>query len=272
MKRFLSAEDAKEFKSALAFLTSLPIDATAPSPATLKMFPAVGALLGISEGLLYKLVKKVSPAYMAAAVTVMSDLVFTSGMHLDGLADSADALLAHVPKNSRLSIMEEPALGVYGVSAIVMSLILKTLALFGDESALVDFVLPMVFSRTIAKAIIEKSTYAKGDGLALKFQENSNDHSDLTPANAPDMTSLETAMIAILLLMSLLASKRKKVLTKRIFSLFAALGPVLFIHKTAKNKLNGYTGDTIGASITCYEVSYWLFRNIGSMADARRQS
>ena len=48
----------------------------------------------------------------------------TGAIHLDGLADSADALGAH-DREQRLAIMRDPRLGSFGVLALVFVILLK---------------------------------------------------------------------------------------------------------------------------------------------------
>ncbi len=65
----------------------------------------------------------------AAALAVAADAALTGALHLDGLADAADGLLAHVPARSRLEIMAEPGVGTFGNVALGLSLIARTSAL-----------------------------------------------------------------------------------------------------------------------------------------------
>ncbi len=257
---------ADELKSALAFLTAVPVGAVPPSAETVKMFPAVGMLLGVSEGLFYKLAKKIFPGYMAAAATVFFDLIITSGIHLDGLADSADGLLAHVPEKSRFLIMKEPTVGAYGVTAIVLALTIKTLAMAEGEAAPADFVLMMTLSREIAKTIIQKSTYAKEEGLAAQFKDleapGNKTSAVFGKGNNFRLSDFGITAICVSVILFYVTKSGKKYAGKSAFSLLFSLLPVFFIHKNAKNKLGGYTGDTIGASIEVYELSYLLLRSV----------
>ena len=63
------------------------------------------------------------PPLPAAVVTVAADAALTGGLHLDGLTDAADGLLAHLPEKERLAIMAEPAIGTFG--ALVLALALR---------------------------------------------------------------------------------------------------------------------------------------------------
>ena len=50
-------------------------------------------------------------------------------LHVDGLADSADGLLPHMPRERRLEVMSDPTVGAYGVAVTVCVLLLRFAAL-----------------------------------------------------------------------------------------------------------------------------------------------
>ena len=81
-------------------------------------FPVVGASLGALIGLSWRTARRRLPPLPAAALVVATDALMTGGLHLDGLADTADGLCAHVPAKSRLEIMAEPQVGTFAVVAL----------------------------------------------------------------------------------------------------------------------------------------------------------
>nr|MDT0658932.1 adenosylcobinamide-GDP ribazoletransferase [Micromonospora sp. DSM 115978] len=99
--------------------------------------PAVGALLGAVLGaLLAALVAAGAPAAVAGAVTVASGALLTRGLHLDGLADTVDALGSYRTGADALAIMRKPDVGPFGVSALVLVLLIQagSLAELGGRS------------------------------------------------------------------------------------------------------------------------------------------
>src|SRR5262245_61596780 len=91
-------------------------------------FPLIGFGLGLVLAgglLLFRLF--FSPA-LAAALTVAAWAALTGGLHLDGLADCCDGLLATATPERRLEIMRDPRLGAFGVTGLTLFLILKVLA------------------------------------------------------------------------------------------------------------------------------------------------
>ncbi|MFJ1565192.1 adenosylcobinamide-GDP ribazoletransferase [Streptomyces erythrochromogenes] len=67
---------------------------------------------------------------LAAAVTVAVPAALTRGLHLDGLADTADGLGSAKPADEALRIMKKSDIGPFGVIALVVALLVQTAALF----------------------------------------------------------------------------------------------------------------------------------------------
>ncbi len=67
----------------------------------------------------------------AAIFSTMATLWLTGGLHEDGLADVADGLGGHVPRERALEIMKDSRLGAYGAMALAMALLAKTALLAG---------------------------------------------------------------------------------------------------------------------------------------------
>ena len=97
-------------RRALAFLTPLG-RAAVPDSRTMSWFPVVGALVGAVVGCVWWGADRLWPPAVAAALTVAADLALTGMLHVDGLADSADGLLPHLPRKRRLEVMADPAIG-----------------------------------------------------------------------------------------------------------------------------------------------------------------
>lgn len=125
---------AKPFVVALQFLTILPVQTTQlPDSKTtgqsLLYYPVVGLLIGVMLGGLGWLTNAI-PADLQAGIVLVVWVVLTGGLHLDGLADSADAWIGGFGDRQRtLAIMRDPYCGPAAVVALVLVLLLKYLAL-----------------------------------------------------------------------------------------------------------------------------------------------
>lgn len=108
---------------ALQFLTRLPLPgASSTGAATLaaaaKWFPLVGLLIGMLLATVHALGTQADPWLGALFATVLW-IAITGGLHLDGLADLADALGgAHRDPAKLLAIMRDPHTGVFGIIAL----------------------------------------------------------------------------------------------------------------------------------------------------------
>jgi adenosylcobinamide-GDP ribazoletransferase len=159
------------FVTAFRTLTILPVPGrdTERFENALPWFPVVGLVLG---GILYALamVLDVATLYMwpigVAFGLICADAVLTRGLHLDGVADVADALGAIRDRPKALSIMKDPRVGTFGVVALLLITLGKLLALArivqnGDAAWIV---LAFTVSRT---AIVDWSVslpYARPEG------------------------------------------------------------------------------------------------------------
>lgn len=122
--------EAGALRDALTFLTLLPLgSAKHTDPAaiarSLHLFPLAGAVIGalaLVAGLLTE--SLLSPGLAPlAAVTCMT--IVTAGFHLDGLADSADALFSWRSRERKLEIMMDSRIGTMGALALFLCLLWK---------------------------------------------------------------------------------------------------------------------------------------------------
>jgi len=119
---------------ALGFLTRLPLPAVrdyqpAELARALVWFPAAGLVVGAAVALAAALGAALDPWLGALAGVVMWAWI-TSGLHLDGLADTADALgAAHRDPARFLAVLADPHVGSFGVIALVLQLAAKLVLL-----------------------------------------------------------------------------------------------------------------------------------------------
>jgi adenosylcobinamide-GDP ribazoletransferase len=91
--------------------------------------PAVGAAIGVSAaGVGALVVTAGGTAWLAAALTVTATVVLSRGLHLDGLADTADGLGSYRPAERALAIMRRPEVGPFGVVALTLTLLVQVVA------------------------------------------------------------------------------------------------------------------------------------------------
>ena len=91
--------------------------------------PVVGLLLGAAAAGLEKAVQAAGAPLLAVVLAVALLAVLTRGLHLDGLADSADGLASYRPREQALAVMRSPEVGPLGVAALGLVLAVQAAAL-----------------------------------------------------------------------------------------------------------------------------------------------
>ncbi len=205
-------------------------------------FPAVGAALGCAVGWSWRLAGRRWAPLPAAALAVAADAVLTGALHLDGLADAADGLLAHVPAQSRLDIMAEPQVGTFGTVALGLSLVARTAALASLKPSPV--LLSAIYGTSRAVMVVGSRAlpYARDGGLATVF--------------LPSGPGWDAALVANLAgagaALALASVGRRGRGAAAVLAGWAAGALVLGL---ARRRLGGFTGDVLGAAGTLCETA-----------------
>ncbi len=245
----------KSFVSALAFLTTLPFfrrSLAAPQASALYWFPLIGILLGAALAGIDRL----GSLFLYDALRVMVDVAFlalvTGGLHLDGLADSADALYYHHDREKALQIMKDPRVGVMGVLALAFCLGFKAAGLWAlkFESCWIWFLVAPGLARGAQVAGLVCVSHARpsgGVGAAL-YQKGKYLYliPALIPLALPFWVSVSAGVIAGCLFV------------------LVTISCLMFFQK----RLGGMTGDTFGAMTEMIEALYlvlggWACHSLG---------
>lgn len=236
-----------ELHLAATFLTRVPLpDCGLLPPGSLarsmRVFPLVGAGIGLGAGLVFALAHAVLPPLAAALVAVLAGVLLTGALHEDGLADTADGLGARGGRDQRLAVMRDSRSGAYGVLALVFSIGLRGAALAAAPSALAGLgalVAAAAWSRALIPAAMQIMPPARADGLGAG-------------AGLPDATIAATAaMLGIALALAGLG------LTAPL-AVLAALAAAWGVVVLARRQLGGFTGDVLGAIQQCAEAAMLL--------------
>jgi len=107
-------------------------------------------------------------AEVRALLILLAWVVLTGGLHLDGLADSCDGLLATTTPEKRLDIMKDPRAGSWAVVGVVLLLLGKLLL---RESAPVALLIAPVAGRWMLTAAAWGYPYARSTGLGAWFKD-----------------------------------------------------------------------------------------------------
>lgn len=229
-----------DFYGAVSFMTIFG-KGDAPTINSRYWFGPTGMLIGLVSWVVWHFTQQFSSFLLGGVITVLVIGVVTGGIHFDGLADSADGLLAHLEKERRFEVMAEPAVGTFGTLAVVLAVLLMASS-FSNMSANLLFLMGVFsLSRTTAALTIEIFQYVRPGGIVTDFTSES--HSSLV-----GRFSLigEEVVSCLLILYSIGPSG---LIVVAISLICWAL--VMF---RAKSLLGGYTGDILGASIVIIEA------------------
>lgn len=166
----------KGFVLALQFLTRLPtpyIKADgAAFAASMRWFPAVGLVIGSLVAGAGWMGSAIDPWIGALAALAMW-IAVTGALHLDGLADLADASgAAHKNRERLLAVLADPHVGSFGVVAIVLQLITKLILLHGAVEARLYWPLLFIpFAARIGPLVWTIWLPPLHEGLASRFRE-----------------------------------------------------------------------------------------------------
>jgi adenosylcobinamide-GDP ribazoletransferase len=92
-------------------------------------YPLVGLVIGGLTWLAWRGLTLILPPLVAGVLTLVLWVLLSGGLHLDGLADCCDGLLAATTRERRLEIMKDPRLGTFGGTGLLLILLLKAAAL-----------------------------------------------------------------------------------------------------------------------------------------------
>jgi len=235
--------------TAFRTLTLLPIPGkdTEDFSRSLCFFPLVGALLGFVVLLLHHVAGIVGwntswvPALLSMAVVTW----LTGGLHIDGLGDVADAFGGGKSKEHILQLLKDPAMGSFGVSAIVFDILIKAgcWQFFFERGNPWFIFWSLVFSRAMQGLVIAFIPNARAESIAAPFGQGGM-HAKISVISAYLLTGLAAAW--------LLSPPAALVCA------LSSLGATLIFVFYCWRKLQGITGDCVGAVNELAEMSVLL--------------
>lgn len=250
----------KYFRIALRFLTRYPVgaeDEFLPGDfgRATGYFPLLGLLAGL-DLLLFRTVTLLDKNGLHYPIWCFLLLLFWvwsfESLHLDGLADTADALGSGREGHEFSEIMHDSRSGAFGASAIALALIARFAWLSALPMQAVWFLpLPLIFSRLHSALACQARPYAgKRGSLSSLFIEESM-HSDLHPAFAWALGGFFALAGAAFYFG--LATATDAGLALAVCGAGLALGRLLL--QIPMRRLGGISGDLIGWSQVITEIA-----------------
>jgi adenosylcobinamide-GDP ribazoletransferase len=172
----------KSFLHALGFLTRLPVPLTSGMPSdheqgqSVLYYPLVGLIIGLILFALAQLMSDAEPL-LSAAILLTVWVAVTGGLHIDGLADVADAWIGGQGDRERtLTLMKDPTCGPIAVATVVLLLMVKLTALasiLSHQQWTVLLVIPMLGRAGLIAGFIY-IPYVRVGGLGAVITEHSD--------------------------------------------------------------------------------------------------
>jgi adenosylcobinamide-GDP ribazoletransferase len=161
---------------AFSLMTTLPLPREVHSDslgrAAARWFWLVGIVLGSIAGGASIGLSWLLPAPGAAAVVVLLWIILTGGLHMDGLADTADAAFASVPRARRLEILSDVHHGSFAAVAIAVVVLAKWAGLvsFSSHQMAAAVVIAAVGSRAALAPVLWAFEPARATGMAAAMK------------------------------------------------------------------------------------------------------
>lgn len=236
------------FLIALQFLTRIPVgkDLKATEEDFAKgvvYFPIVGLIIGAFNLTILVTASKLLGGVFPVICCLLAGTAITGGLHVDGLADTCDGVFSARNREKMLEIMRDSRIGTNGTIAILFDYLIRMslLSMLTGKALYGAVLLSPVAARMLMVILIKTSTYARsGSGLGGLYLEK--------------QTMRDTILAAAIGFVIILGFGQ-------IWGIIAlGLSTVIcFLYRSfIYSKLQGMTGDTLGAANEILEVSFIL--------------
>ena len=264
----------KGFLLLLSFMTRIPMPKIDYDEEKLgksmKLFPLVGVVIGFillffSIVFSYVLSNLTFSAFLPIIilVVILTDLISTGALHLDGLADTFDGIFSYRSKHKMLEIMKDSRLGSNGALALILYFLIKFVLLYSllmeDQGETVFAVLTYpVVARLCSVISCASAPYARGSGMGKTFVDN-------IKTSGVVIATLITVVYSGAVLFYMMGSQFNYFLPLDLFMksfgvnllIIAILGLFAFsFSKLIERKIGGITGDTLGALLEISSLVY----------------
>jgi adenosylcobinamide-GDP ribazoletransferase len=243
----------RELLNALRFMTIVPVPSSdaAIAPDWLsrcaRYFPVVGIGIGLVSAVVLLLADRFWGPVVASLLAVAASIIVTGALHEDGLADTADGLGGGASLEKRLAIMKDSRIGTYGTLALAFSISLRVTALADMPvwTAAAALISAHAAARVTPAFVMNALSYA-GDTAAMKVS-----YIDVS-VSADDRRFALVVVLCALLPLAFVS------ILSVISGLLLGTALAAAVTQWARQRINGYTGDVLGAIEQMFEIGFLL--------------
>jgi adenosylcobinamide-GDP ribazoletransferase len=192
--------------------------------------PFIGLLIGLLMAGVYCIILYFGK-FFAIVMALLFGSLITGALHIDGLADTCDAIFTMKSKEKMLEIMKDSRLGTYGTLAIFFDILLKiSLLLSLDENYIaIAIIVAPVIGRTALTLSLYKANYPRKEGTGNLFI-----------GKVEFLDIMLTLIISLILLFFIIN-------LESIMFVLTAIPLAILVRKYLIRKTGGLTGDMLGA-------------------------
>ncbi|MCD1279346.1 MULTISPECIES: adenosylcobinamide-GDP ribazoletransferase [Psychrobacter] len=245
---------------AMQFLTRLPVPSfSSYDPQWLhqssRHFPAVGLLIGLLCAGVFWLGSVLFTPLVAAVISTVFGIRLTGAFHEDGLADSCDGLGGGLTRERTLTIMKDSRLGTYGVLGLVSALLLKVtlLASMPPSVAIIALIIGHTASRLLCISLLALLPY----GGEIEHAKAKPMAQQLTPLQGL-LSSGWLLLAGVLVTLIFPYTVQQIGVGQWLLALLLALIATDYMRRLLRRRLDGYTGDGLGATQQLSEVAIYV--------------
>ena len=207
-------------------------------------FPVVGAAAGGLQLLIgYLLLKYTSCGNLFFAIAMaLIPVIVSGGIHLDGFADTVDALSSYGDREKKLEILKDPNTGAFAVIGLCVYFLADT-ALWSEVTV---ELLPVIactymFSRSLSGISVVSFRAAKNSGLLRTFQDGAQ----------------KKRVRVVLIVWACVCGGIMLYLSWKtaVIVILAALFVFLYYYRMSRKQFGGITGDLAGYFLQVCELA-----------------
>lgn len=247
----------KRFIGILQFLTRIPIRVNIGFDEefhkTMYYFPLVGFVLGI----LYFIIGLVSSflfdSYITSVNILISTVILTGGLHLDGVGDTFDGIYSYRDKEKILEIMKDSRLGTNAMLSVLFLMLMKLGLIYSivQSGQLYNLIFMPVFARMAIVIACYKSVTPRKNGMGNVF------------IGKPSLKMILTGIVYTVILIIIMGITLFNLNSLDLIKVIAFI-PIMIILSRCfvryiYSKIDGITGDILGCISELMEVMYLIY-------------